>query len=226
MYNKIKMRKMIHRLNSFLFGLLLVSVFLTGCISQEPAENLSNPHSIQPLSPSGQWVSPTTRTPVPAESIIKNNETLKKWDSHALAQNATFFYQHENRTSYELSLGDITIQQNKTPGSESSSIIQINVTAKNSGTVPIEVIFLIESLKDKSGDGCQYKPMVWCGVIIMDMMPGASKTRTSNVTIFSTKGYDNLLSQNFLLMAIIDYHSDEWGGIHHNVWLIDLKKSP
>lgn len=212
---------MVHRLNFFLLGLLLVSVFLTGCTSQGTAKI---PGNVQSPSLSGISIS-VPETPVSQQILTDNNETLKTWGSNALAQNATVFYQQENRTSYELSLGDIRIQQNETPGSESSCLIQINVTVKNSGTVPIEVIFLTESLKDNAGNGCQYKPMVWCGVIVMDILPGESKTRTSNVTIFSTQGYDYLSSQKFLLAGIIDYNSDAWGGVHHQAWLSDLKKS-
>lgn len=152
--------------------------------------------------------------------------TSKTWGSHASAQNATLYHQFDSKTSYELSLGDITIQQNETPGSESSYIIKINVTAENSGTVPIDVIFITETLMDNSGDVCQSSYRSWCGVLFLGQInPGESKTRTSDITFFSTKEYGKLSSQKFLLEGIIDANSDEIGGIYRKAWLIDLKNS-
>jgi hypothetical protein len=157
-------------------------------------------------------------------STINTSETPKKWGFSALAQNETVYYRYGNRTSYAVSLGEITIRHNNTPGSESLYTIQVNVTAKNNGTIPIDVIFLTYALKDDSGNGCQSDTRFWCGAADLEMNPGESKTGTSSVTISSTKGYDYVSSQRFLLEAIIDFHSDEWGGINKNAWLVDVKK--
>lgn len=217
---------MINRTNLFFLGLLLIFVFYVGCTSPKTAENLSNPGSVSSFSSSGLSVPAQIKTPVSTASTIKTSETPKKWGANALVQNETVYDQLDSNTSYELYLRDITIQQNKTPGSEFVYTIKINVTAKNSGTVPIDITFLIEALKDNFGKGCQSDTPYWCGAIDLEMKPGESKNRISNITISSTKGYDNLTSQKFLLEGVINAQSDKMGTYNRRIsWLIDLKKS-
>lgn len=218
---------MTNRLNFFLLGLLLLltSIFFMGCTSPESAENFSNRDSIHFPSQSDVSVVETTKTPIPPEIIISNNKMTNKWGPYALAQNATVYHQFDSNTSYELSLGDITIRQNETPGTEPSYIIKINVTVKNSGTEPIEVYFQTEYLKDYSGDGCQYRNMSWCGTLILGTInPGKLKTQTEDITFFSTKGYEYLSSEKFLLQGVIVADSNKVGGTNTKAWLIDLKK--
>lgn len=208
------MRNMIHRLNFFLLGILLTSVFFIGCTSLKSRENFPNQDSIHFPSPPDVSVFETTETSVPPEIIINNNKMSNKWGPYALAQNATVYHQFDSNTSYELSLGDITIRQNETPGTEPSYLIKINVTVKNSGIDPIYVFFQTEYLKDYSGDGCQYRNMSWCGTLILGTInPGKSKTRTEDITIFSTKGYEYISSEKFLLQGVVVADSDKVGGI-------------
>ena len=215
---------MMKRWNFFLLSLLLASIFFSGCTSSKSAENLSTPEGIQAPSQSIVSLFTTTKTMVPQDLMIKNNETSKTWGSHALAQNVTVYHQFDNKTSYELSIGDITFQQNETPSSESSYIIKFNVTAENSGTVPLDIIFVTQSLEDNSGEGCQSRSRDWCGVLFLGQInPGESKTRTSKITFFSEKEYSNLSSQKFILTGIIDANSDKIGGINRKTWLIGLK---
>ena len=186
---------MMKRLNFFLLLLLFASSFFLGCASSKSTENLSNPEG-----------------------------TSEIWGSHALAQNVTVYQQFDNKTSYELSIGDIRFQQNETPSSESSYIIKFNVTAENRGTVPIDIIFVTETLEDNSRDGCQSSDRYWCGVLFLGLInPGESKTRTSKITFFSEKDYSDLSSQKFILSGIIDANSDRIGGVNRKTWLIGLK---
>jgi hypothetical protein len=215
---------MTKRLNFFLLALLFASIFFLGCISSKSTEDLSNPESTQAPSQSIVSLFTTTKTKVSPDLIIKNNETSKTLGSHALEQNVTVYHQFDNKTSYELSIGDIIFQQNETSSSESSYIIKFNVTAENSGTVPIDIIFVTQSLEDNSGDGCQSNYRFWCGVLPLGQInPGESKTRTSKITFFSEKGYRNLSSQKFILTGIIDANSDKIGGVNRKTWLIGLK---
>jgi hypothetical protein len=218
---------MIDRWNLIFLGLLLASIFFVGCTSSKSAENISNPGNVMSPSRSDVSESAATNTQASTQFISENNNSSNEWGSDAFTQNTTVFDQLDNRTSFELSLGDTTIQQDETSNTNFSYKIKINVTVKNSGTVPISVTFLTSALEDNSGDGCQSDPRFWCGAIDLNQInPGESKTQISNVTISSTKGYDDLSSQKFLLEGIINADSATIGHMNnHKSWLIDLKKS-
>lgn len=204
-------------------GLLLISVFFVGCTSQKQVENLLNPDSVQALSSSAVSVSTTAKIPVSTVSTIKTNEPPKKSIWFNLAQNETGYHNFDENTSYELSLGNITIQQYETSDTKSAYSIKINITAKNTGNLPLRPTILVESLKGTSGDGCSYNMPTWCGVLDFGKInPGESKTGTTNVTFFSTKDYVNLSSQKYLFEIGIQGERIGW---NLNSWSIDLKKS-
>ena len=197
---------MTNRLNFFLTGLMLLSLFFTGCTSPISPQNLSNPNGIHSPSPPGEMSFTTTETPI--------------------SENSTVYHQFsDNITSYELSLGDVTIQQNETTGNKSFYMMRINTTAKNTSTIPIEISFVAAGIMDNSGDGCQSDTRSQCGITFLNLQPGESKTRSLNVTIFSANGYEYLSSKEFCFDAIIDSSSKSMGGINHGSWLIDLKNS-
>ena len=196
---------MTNRLNLFFSCLILSSLFFTGCTSPISPQNLSNPNDTQFPSSPGDMSFTTAETPI--------------------SENSTVYHQFsDNTTSYELSLGDVTIQQNQTAGNN-SFLIRINTTAKNTGSIPIEITFLAGRIMDNSGDGCQSDFRSWCGVTFLNLRPGETKTRSLNVSFFSVNGSEYLSSKEFCLEGIIDSSSNSMGGINHESWLIDLKNS-
>lgn len=145
------------------------------------------------------------------------------------ALSATQSIQFENGPSFEFTLDDIKLLKNETIDTNSSYIMKINVTVKNSNTSYVGVVFMISELKDSSGNGIHCDSH-WCGsLVFMDgIKPGESRTGTSKVTLFSTKGQDDLSSKTFLLRDYIDIRGDTnhpAGGLKSNDWLIDLKNS-
>jgi len=149
-----------------LLGLLVISsVFFTCCTTQEFTINSSNPNLTQSPLRSDISVVTITESPLRPENIIKYNQTwLKRGSDYALAQNATAYLQIDNNTPYELSLGTVSIQPNKTRGTVPSYIAKINLTIKNSGTFPIQVTFATLDFSSDSGDGCHSPGEYTCGV--------------------------------------------------------------
>jgi len=147
------------------------------------------------------------------------------------ALSATQSIQFENGPSLEFTLDDIKLLKNETIDTNSSSIMNINVTVKNSNTSYVDVVFMISELTDSTGNGrhCD-SPQHWCGSLVFmnGIKPGESRTGTSKVTLFSTRGYDDLSSETFLLRDYIDISGDSdhpGGGLKYNEWSIDLKNS-
>jgi hypothetical protein len=224
MNNKIKIKIMSNQITLF-FILFVTFILFAGCASQKSDDTILSIGSNASPTYSDTLASATTHIAAPQESYHQINPTSKRWGSEVLTKNGIFYYPFESNASFELSLGDISLQQNKTPGTESTYIVNINMTTKNSGMVPVEVIFLTSALEDDSGDGCQSDTRFWCGVADMDRInPKESRTKKLTAKIFSDKGYEDFTSQEFFLDGIIDYHSDKFGGIIHKSWVIDFKK--
>lgn len=191
--------------------LLLIAVFFMGCTSPDSSGNLPDP-DIPTLSAEPMPV--PRETPVDPEIIMNNDKMADTYGPSTLAQNATVYHRFDSNTSYELTLGDITIRQNETPKTGPSCIITMNVTVRNSGTDPIGVIFQTEDLMDYAGDGCQSRALSWCGTLFLGTIhPETSKTGTEDITIFSPKGCDYLSAEKFLLQAVIVADSDKVGGV-------------
>ena len=146
------------------------------------------------------------------------------------ALSATQSIQFENGPSFEFILDNIKLRKNETIDTNSSYIMKINVTVKNSNASYVDVVFMISELTDSSGNGINCDSPRWCGsLVFMDgIKPGESRTGTSKVTLFSTRGYDDLSSETFLLRDYIDISGDSdhpGGGLKYNEWSIDLKNS-
>jgi|GEM_PF-3849479 len=207
----------------FFFDILLIIVLLsTGCtsphiqndISHSSGDNLSLQRTIISLS----------ATPV----VTDLNTTVSNvWGSGALQQNTFESLQFSDNASYEVSLGDATIKQNETHGSNFSYIVEVNVTAKNTGAVPIEVVFLGVTFADSSGDGCSSTLRSWCG--IQDWFridPGVSNTSTLKIHFDSSKELSYLSSQKFILDGIINAETMKFSTENHRKsWFIILNNS-
>jgi len=213
----------------FLIGaLVLISIFFSGCISSKPAENLSNTDTYQsPSQPDLTGLTSTEATTVPNFNPATGKPS-KYWYSDALAQNVTVSNQFGANESFEISIGDAFIRRNASLDSVPSHIVGINITAKNSGVVPIEVTFLTVGLHDKSDEGCSYDMMNWCDVLEWHQInPDESETKTLNVSFVSAKGYEELSSQKYILDGVINAESDTTGITNmRQAWIIDLKNSP
>lgn len=147
------------------------------------------------------------------------------------ALSATQTIRIENGPSFEFILDDIRLQKNETIDTNSSFIMNINVTIKNSNTSQADVVFMISELTDSTGNGrhCD-SPQHWCGslVFLEEIKPGESRTGTSKVTLFSTRGYDDLSTETFLVRDYLSISGDSdhpGGGLRYNEWSIDLKNS-
>jgi len=146
------------------------------------------------------------------------------------ALSATQFIQFENGPSFEFTLDDIKLLKNETTDTNSSYLMWINTTVKNSNVSNVDVVFMISELTDSSGNGIQCDSPYWCGSVVgmEGIKPGESRTETSKVTLYSTKGYNDLSSQTFRLRDYIYISGDSdhpSGGLRYNEWLIDLKNS-
>jgi hypothetical protein len=211
---------------NFLIGALVLIFFLfSGCILSKPAENLSNPDTYESHSQPDLTVLRSTETTTVPNLNPATGKPSKYWYSDALAQNVTVSNQFGANESFEISIGDAFIQRNASLGSVPSHIFGINITAKNSGVVPIEVTFLTVGLHDKSDEGCSYDMMNWCDVLEWyQINPGESETKTLNVTFVSAKGYEELSSQKYILDGVINAESDTTGITNaRHAWIIDLK---
>jgi thiol-disulfide isomerase/thioredoxin len=146
------------------------------------------------------------------------------------AMTATQSIQFENGPSLEFTLGGIRLLKNETIDANASCIMNIDLMVKNSNISPVDVVFMISELTDSSDNGVHCDSPHWCGSLVFmeGIQPGESRTGTSKVTFVSTKEYDDLSSQIFLLRNYIDITGDAdhpVGGLKYNEWLIDLKNS-
>lgn len=228
-----------YRLNIIILGIFLVFIILTGCIAPESRGNLSTPEPSTFSSHSDTSVITAPESPSDPDSIIKYNQTwIKRGSNYALAQNATAYLKIDDNTPYELSLGSIRLQPNETQGTVPSYIMKINITIKNSGTIPLQVTFATLDLRDDSGEGCHSVGQFTCGVLFLGPMnksvnyidhrlnPNGSDTQTLNVTIFSINGYDYLSSQKFFFSGMIDANTNKSGRSGDRIaWWLDLNET-
>ena len=188
-------------------------------------DNFSHPGNIQAPSSSAPTVLITTTLLVSNISDDRINETQKQIHDYHLAQNEIAYYDYSN-ISFELSLGNITFRESGTAANMSTYIADINLTAKNTGKIPIELKILVSEFMDDSGDGCQTN-LGWCyGKDLGQISPGESKNLTVNVTFSSIKEYDYLSSQTyrFTIAAPIETRII---GVYapHFSWIVDMKNA-
>jgi hypothetical protein len=152
---------------------------------------------------------------------------------------STLYFDYGENASFELFHGPVTIQRNGTSDSEQSYLVMTNITLKNTGLAPVEVIYGTVVLKDDVGEGCTYNRTFTCGIIGFGthyndgswLNPGESETQSLNVTIFSSKSFEYLTSQKFVLEGVFDVKWKLPGGRKTGVagdrreWLIDLNQT-
>ncbi len=205
-----------------IFVLLLISGLLfAGCTSPQSPDDTSIPDITLPLSQTSMSLS---AVPAATNSTVPVSDT---WGARTLPQNTSVSLQFTDNASYEVSLGNAILRQNGTLGSVPSYIVEVNITAKNTGAVPIEVIFLGVDFKDSSGDGCSSTIRSWCGVHDWFRIdPGISDTMTVNIPFVSSKEFEYLSSQKFILVGIINAETETFSTWNNrNSWQINLNNS-
>jgi len=225
LYTTIRIPNAIKWQNLLVVSLLLVSVIISGCISQKPAENLTHQGNVLVSSSSAPTVLITTKSPVSSIPDERITETQKQKDDYDLAQNETAYYEYSN-ISFGLDLGNITFRKGGIAGNMSSYITDINLSVKNTGKTPIELKILVSKFMDDYGDGC-HTNLGWCyGKDLGPISPGELKNLTVNVTFSSIKEYDYLSSQTYRF-SIATPIETRIIGIYapHFSWIIDMKNA-
>jgi hypothetical protein len=229
--------------------ILLVGIIMAGCSVPVPQEHTSpaaidrssTSTTISAINPSN--VSPTMSSTTSAlpEFITKDNEMYESWhqgkiDSYQLAQNSTAHLITDPNRSCQISLGSINIQNNETSGTTPSSIIRINMTATNTGKVPVHIVFTNAYLLDSNGyqystygqsnsicdsvffgsyNASSPPPFYW-------LYPGKTDSKIVNCTIFITDRYQLLLSKKSLYSGLIDAMYDKKGSTFQPAWVLHL----
>lgn len=176
------------------FGYLLIIIFFTGCIQQPSSNTTINPMYVQPS---------------PSSTALSQVALPLNYDMDPQSTTAYFLY-NTNR-SYEISIGNITVVKNMTPGSIPSDIIMINITAKNLGKQPIELGLDEPALRGLNCMDAHLSPSVYGGSGFEGLNPGESMTQASNCTIFNPDdqtGGENLLK----ILYIPEGGTIEFGG--------------
>ena len=209
-----------YRLNFFLIGFIILSIFFMGCTSPVAYKNLSQPAITETPSP-------TLTSPVMV--IGSSNESYG---------NSSAYIRIDANKSYEISLNNIRIYPNATAGTEKSNILQINMTATNTGTIPVQLVFFDAYIIDYTGYEYPQSIHPACGTLFLGpmnessrnldfrLMPGKSIVQTENCTLFVTGHYNNLLSNDstFGGMLKAEFPSESWETkFAATVWILDLK---
>jgi hypothetical protein len=219
---------MIKRRHLVFVGLVIFFAFLTGCVSEKSGVNLTNLEKKPSISPTSPSVITTIKTHVTTISVIKTSPTLRtSW--FGLAHNETAYNRYPDNTSYDLSIGDVTLQKSASSGNMSTYMAKINITAKNGGPDPIQLIIAGGTFSDNLGDGCAYDMAKWCGITYFDKInPGESQTRTANVIFVSKRDYNDLLSKKFEYEINIEENNlvlnSGWSN-RRNSWTLNIKNS-
>jgi len=218
---------MIKQRNAVLTFFVILLVFFSGCTSEKASKNLTNPMTFESLSSSGQAVNTTIKIPATTMSTIKTSQTPRTSMFTDLSQNETAKNRLDANTSYDLSIGNVSLKKRENKDNTSSYIALINITAKNNGPHPIELEVRGVGLSDDSGDGCAYVMPSWCGLVDFERInPGESQTKTATVIFPSKKDYDFLSSKKYEYDVEIGEQDLiaglSWDG-NRNTWIIDMK---
>jgi hypothetical protein len=232
---------MICRFNQVILIVLLIGILIAGC--SVPVRVVEHPTIHQfTSSPTVLVTTPVAvTTTLSPEYIIKDNEMYESWHqgkiySYQLAQNSTAHLITDPNRSCQISLRSIRIQNNETSSTTPSSIIQINMTATNTGKVPVHIVFTNAYLLDSNGyqystygqsnsicdsvffgsyNASSSPPFYW-------LYPGKTDSKIVNCTIFITDRYDILLSQKSLYSGLIDAMYDKKGSTFQPAWVLHL----
>jgi hypothetical protein len=132
-----------------------------------------------------------------------------------------------NGDSFDFTIGNFRLEKNLSAGADGSSIMNMDVSIKDSNASNVDIVFMTSEIRDSRGNGRSCDSPNWCkSLVFMDgIKPGESRTRTSKVRLFSPPGYDNLVTETFLVRGYLDYMVGTgpiYGGLKYNEWVVDL----
>lgn len=220
--------------NIFLVVLLVAGVFLSGCTSSGSTENHSNPNLPEATLHSNMSIVTATKTPVSPDILIRDNETWEKFNDYypyVLKQDSFAYCRYDN-LSFEASVGNIRIQKNET-GENKTFTIMIDMTAKNTCTVPLHITYYSTYLYDYFNNYHQGQcTSISLGTLNQSiskydtvLMPGESITQTINCSVSSEKKFTSLVSDKSTLRGIFYYMGINHGDTPTVQWGLDLKNA-
>lgn len=213
-----------------LWGLLLASIFLIGCIQPASSGNYSlnvtySQNQSLPASNLQPMPSSIPTTPVPPLAYYADrNKTTE------------YFLYNSNR-SFTVSLDSVKFQENKIHGNEPSYILTLYITTTNLGTKPLEIAWVLGDPPDpymKWSEG-YLTPVDWWNFSGID--PGESYTTTVTCTIFPPSDWylheilynDYLIGGNMMSYTKKPVISKDMERVYlmegEGIWDINLEKS-
>jgi hypothetical protein len=226
-YKKYKNMKWFQNMARMILFTVFIGVVLISCGCIENSQ--LNTISVQTLTPT--TLSPTTVSPIQNQTTTNSVTvvytvavTPSFTDTTPVGlDNSSIYNRIDSSRSYKISIGNIRIQPNTTPGIEPSDIIMINITANNTGTVPVAIRF--------SGGVIDYSSLSSCGDLFLGPMnkrpytrfylnPGESFTQTENCTLFASDHGIDLSSDTVFRGVLTAIYSTE--AVDSSVqWILD-----